>query len=347
MRRLRVSARGDAMPRLSISYRRSDSEAITGRIFDRLIRHYGRKSVFRDVDNVPVGVDFRSHIQDVLQQSDVLIAVVGPDWRGSRAKGRARIDEENDQVRIEVETALKKGIPVIPVLVGRSEIPAPAELPESLRQFSYRNAVRVDTGQDFDHHVDRLIRETDGILKGKTIRPRHYAAAGIAALMLLLALGGWAYWRHTQNVYARTPWLAVANAELGEEEIAGPENNARILDYIAAVQSTRGVQDDEIDWASAFAEWSLNQVGIEGPQSMEPNAWLSWGRGIAAPEQGCVAVFSFNGLGHVGFFVSEEGKSLNILGGNQSDVVKISRYAKKDVVGYRLPASTATATAQP
>lgn len=90
------------MPRLSISYRRSDSEAITGRIFDRLIRHYGRKSVFRDVDNVPVGVDFRSHIQDVLQKSDVLIAVVGPDWRGSRSKGHARIDEENDQVRIEV-----------------------------------------------------------------------------------------------------------------------------------------------------------------------------------------------------------------------------------------------------
>jgi uncharacterized protein (TIGR02594 family) len=283
----------------------------------------------------------------VLQNSDVLIAVVGPDWRGSRSKGHARIDEENDQVRIEVETALKKGIPVIPVLVGRSEIPAPAELPESLKQFSYRNAVRVDTGQDFDHHVDRLIRETDGILKGKKIGSRHYAVAGIAALALVLALGGWLYWRHSHNAYARTPWLAAANAEIGQEEIAGPENNARILDYIATVQSTRGVQDDEIDWASAFAEWSLNQVGLEGPQSMEPTAWLGWGRGIAAPEEGCITVFSFNGLGHVGFFVSEEGKSLNILGGNQSDLVKISRYAKKDVLGYRLPTSTATAASQP
>jgi hypothetical protein len=123
------------MPRLSISYRRSDSEAITGRIFDRLIRHYGRKSVFRDVDNVPVGVDFRSHIQDVLQQSDVLLAVVGPNWRGSTPEGGARIDEDSDQVRIEVETALKKGIPVIPVLVGRGEIPSPAQLPDSLKQF--------------------------------------------------------------------------------------------------------------------------------------------------------------------------------------------------------------------
>jgi uncharacterized protein (TIGR02594 family) len=171
-------------------------------------------------------------------------------------------------------------------------------------------------------------------------------AAIAAVLLLLVALGGFVFWRLSQDAYAHVPWLAVANGEIGEEEIAGPENNARILDYLATVQSTRGIQDDEIDWASAFAEWSLNQVGIEGPQSMEPNAWLTWGRGIDAPEQGCVAVFSFKGLGHVGFFISEEGKSVNILGGNQSDVVKVSRYAKKDVVGYRLPASPAAA-AQP
>jgi uncharacterized protein (TIGR02594 family) len=336
------------MPRLSISYRRSDSEAITGRIFDRLIRHYGRKSVFRDVDNVPVGVDFRSHIQDVLQQSDVLLAVVGPNWRGSTPEGGARIDEDNDQVRIEVETALKKGIPVIPVLVGRGEIPSPAQLPDSLKQFSYRNAVRVDTGQDFDHHVDRLIRETDSILKGKGIGRSPVALAGIAAALLVaLALGSFAIWRLSQDSFAHAPWLAVANGEMGEEEIAGPENNPRILDYIATVQSTRGIQDDEIDWASAFAEWSLNQVGIEGPQSMEPNAWLTWGRGIDTPEEGCIAVFSFQGLGHVGFFVSEEGKSVNILGGNQSDVVKVSRYAKKDVKAYRLPSPATAAAAQP
>jgi uncharacterized protein (TIGR02594 family) len=330
------------MPRLSISYRRSDSEAITGRIFDRLIGHYGRKSVFRDVDNVPVGVDFRSHIQDVLQKSDILLAVVGPNWKGPRSSGPARIEEDNDQVRIELETALKKGIPVIPVLVGRSEIPAPSELPDSLKPFSYRNAVRVDTGQDFDHHVDRLIRETDSILKGKKTGLSRFAPAGIAAAVLLaLALAGFAYWWLSRDVFTRTPWLTVAQAEMGEEEIAGPENNPRILEYIAAVQSTRGVQDDETDWASAFAEWSLNQVGIEGPQSMDPSAWLTWGRAIELPEEGCIAVFSFSGLNHVGFFVGEDGKSVNVLGGNQSDLVKISRYAKKDVIGYRLPPTSA------
>jgi TIR domain len=81
------------MARLTLSYRRSDSEALTGRIFDRLIRHYGRKSVFRDIDNVPVGVDFRTHIQDALQKSDILLAVVGAGWHGPR-KGHDRIEEE-------------------------------------------------------------------------------------------------------------------------------------------------------------------------------------------------------------------------------------------------------------
>ena len=78
---------------------------------------------------------------------------------------------------------------------------------------------------------------------------------------------------------------------------------------------------------------------------MDPSAWLEWGRGIEAPEQGCIAVFSFSGLPHVGFFIGVEGKSVQILGGNQSDMVKISRYARKDVVGYRLPAPQAPAAA--
>jgi uncharacterized protein (TIGR02594 family) len=227
-------------------------------------------------------------------------------------------------------------------------MPTAEQLPEGLKPFSYRNATRVDGGQDFDHHLDRLIRKTDGILKGKRTGLGRYAIASIAAaLLLLLALGGLAYWWFSPTASTRAPWLTVANGEIGEEEIAGPENNPRVLDYIAAVQSTRGVQDDEIDWASAFAEWSLNQVGIEGPQSMEPNAWLNWGQGITAPEEGCITVFSFKGLGHVGFFVGEEGKNLIVLGGNQSDLVKTSRYAKKDVIGYRWPASPAPVTPQP
>jgi hypothetical protein len=75
-----------------------------------------------------------------------------------------------------------------------------------------------------------------------------------------------------------SPWLDVAMKEIGQKETPGPDNNARVMEYIRAVRSTDGVQDDDVDWASAFVEWSLNQTGINGPKSMEPRNWLNWGR---------------------------------------------------------------------
>ena len=61
------------MSRIIISYRRSNSAPFAGRIFDRLVQHYGKNSVFMDIDNVPFGIDFRKHIQNVLSNSDILI----------------------------------------------------------------------------------------------------------------------------------------------------------------------------------------------------------------------------------------------------------------------------------
>jgi uncharacterized protein (TIGR02594 family) len=134
-----------------------------------------------------------------------------------------------------------------------------------------------------------------------------------------------------------TPWLEVAYQEMGQREIPGPGNNSRILEYISAVQSTENVQDDAVDWASAFVEWSLNQVNIRGPKTMEPRNWLNWGRIINAPERGCIVVFAFGDLTHVGFYINEDDTNYLILGGNQSDEVRISHFLKARALGYRLP----------
>src|SRR5215469_7600387 len=91
-----------SMVKIVISYRRRDTEAITGRIFDRLVANYGRDAVFRDIDNIPPGIDFRAHITDALAQCDILLAIVGRQWTGRSGRaGHARIDDENDLVRIE------------------------------------------------------------------------------------------------------------------------------------------------------------------------------------------------------------------------------------------------------
>ena len=152
------------MSKIIVSYRRSDSAAITGRIFDRLIDRYGEQSVFMDIDRIPFGTDFRHHIQDALRDADILLAVIGPTWLGKTGDGRSRILDEADPVRVEIEAALKKGLAVIPVLVDNATMPGAADLPESIRDFAYINAAPIDVGRDFRQHMERLTRSIDSII---------------------------------------------------------------------------------------------------------------------------------------------------------------------------------------
>jgi hypothetical protein len=167
------------MPRITISYRRDDSGVITGRIFDRLAAHYGRDAVFRDIDSIPPGADFRQHINQVIENSNILLAIVGPRWLGTRS-GLSRLDDEADPVRIEIEASFRNKLPVIPVLVLRATMPRAGQLPETIRDLAYRHAVQIDAGQDFDVHAARLIRAVDLILKqGLSGAPvLEYEAAG-------------------------------------------------------------------------------------------------------------------------------------------------------------------------
>jgi hypothetical protein len=150
-------------PKIVISYRRQDSPGMMRAIFERLTLAYGKDSVFVGID-IPYGTDFRSHIDEALQGCDILVAVIGPRWAGAGRRGRARIKEEDDWVRLEVETALKRGIAVIPVLVDGASMPAPAQLPDSLREFHFVNAATVDGGRDFSAHMRALIQRMDQVV---------------------------------------------------------------------------------------------------------------------------------------------------------------------------------------
>jgi hypothetical protein len=154
------------MPTILISYRRADTAAITGRIFDRLTSYYGEESVFMDIDNIPFGVDFRSKILDTLKRTDIVLAVIGSNWIGADATGSARINEPTDAVRLEIETALAQKTPIIPVLVDGAKMPAKDAVPDQFGDFVYLNAADVAIGRDFRTHVDRLIEAIDLTLSG-------------------------------------------------------------------------------------------------------------------------------------------------------------------------------------
>jgi TIR domain-containing protein len=158
------------MPKIAISYRRADSAAIAGRIFDRLVARYGAASVFMDIDNIPIGRDFRHHIQETLQHTDILIAVIGPRWLGADEAGAVRMQETSDPVRVEIETALERSLPIIPVLVDGARMPQSNDLPPEFGNFAFLNAAEVATGRDFHTHIERLIAVID-----------RAAAAGTAA----------------------------------------------------------------------------------------------------------------------------------------------------------------------
>jgi formylglycine-generating enzyme required for sulfatase activity len=153
------------MPKIFISYRRDDSAGMAGRVYDRLEARFGRDNIFMDIDAIPLGVDFREHLHREVGECDVVLAVIGRNWFGRTAEGVRRLDDPKDFVRIEIEAALARGIPVIPVLIDKVTMPAESELPASVASLAYRNAILVDPGRDFHGQVDRLIRGIDRLFE--------------------------------------------------------------------------------------------------------------------------------------------------------------------------------------
>jgi formylglycine-generating enzyme required for sulfatase activity len=146
------------MSKILISYRREDSIDVTGRIHDRLVKYFGSGAVFMDVDSIPYGVDFRTYLDEQVSQCEVFLAVIGRDWfRGKERKGRSRLEDPGDFVRIEIESALKRRVPLIPVLVGGASVPPAHQLPASIQDLSYRHAIVIRPNPDFHRDMDRLI----------------------------------------------------------------------------------------------------------------------------------------------------------------------------------------------
>jgi hypothetical protein len=122
------------MPGIFISYRRSDNPDAVGRIYDRLVSEFGKARVFKDVDSIPLGQDFRGHLNDIVGNCAAVLAIIGPKWTDVRSEtGQRRLDDPDDFVRIELEAALERKVPVVPVLVGHAVMPATSQLPASHR----------------------------------------------------------------------------------------------------------------------------------------------------------------------------------------------------------------------
>ena len=165
------------MPDIFISYRREDTVAHAGRLFDRLAAHFGKEHVFMDIDTIKPGEDFVEVLEKTVGECDTFIALVGRQWLFSADEhGRRRLDLSGDYLRREVEIALDRNIRIIPVLVQGALMPGPDELPQAISGLARRQAFHLpDLG--FHCAVDELIAALESVSqRPKTVGPGRLVA---------------------------------------------------------------------------------------------------------------------------------------------------------------------------
>jgi hypothetical protein len=144
--------------RIFVSYRREETAYPAGWLFDRLASHFGRGQVFKDVDSIELGDDFVEVITTAVGSCDVLLALIGDRWLTiTDQDGRRRLDNPDDFVRLEIETALTRNVRVIPILVEGARMPRVDELPASLAKLVRRQALELSPSR-FDFDTGRLLR---------------------------------------------------------------------------------------------------------------------------------------------------------------------------------------------
>ncbi|HEX6595856.1 MAG TPA: toll/interleukin-1 receptor domain-containing protein, partial [Acidimicrobiales bacterium] len=146
------------MGSIFISYRRTGSAGYGGRLDYDLRRHFGSTAVFRDIDGILPGRPFAEIIEQAVAESSVVLVLITGEWLDvTDAEGRRRLDQPDDFVRREIESALNSGVPLIPVLVDGAKVPSAQDLPPSIRRLGELQGIELTDGRwEFD--LGRLIR---------------------------------------------------------------------------------------------------------------------------------------------------------------------------------------------
>ncbi|MCG6875228.1 MAG: toll/interleukin-1 receptor domain-containing protein [Betaproteobacteria bacterium] len=178
-----------------LNYRRADTAGHAGRLTDLLDARFGRGTVFRDVESIDGGTDFVQAIQRAVGSARLMLVLIGNTWTTETTHdGTRRLDDPDDFVRLEIATALRHGLPVLPVLVEGAQMPTEGELPEDLKPLARVQAVEL-TEARWQYDTGRLV---DAIARIAPVEPRRRrgerVSRGIryllAAALVAAAIGG-------------------------------------------------------------------------------------------------------------------------------------------------------------
>lgn len=189
------------MFKIFISYRRGDTRDVAQRMFERISKQFG-KSVFCDVDGVRIGDNFRESLLKAAGSCDVMVVVIGPEWFGNNSDGSRRLDDPNDWVFREVNIALERNIPVVPVLIYPARQPMEEDLPLPLKELAFRESITVYNDKQFESSVRTVIDHLVVVQERKASRLELIAMRAqrsfrsvrhpmSVAVLICVALGVW------------------------------------------------------------------------------------------------------------------------------------------------------------
>jgi hypothetical protein len=199
-----------------VSYRRDDSAGHAGRLRDDLEDALGRGSVFHDVDSLAPGERFAASIRRRIETAEIVLVVIGRGWADARGvDGGRRLDDPDDVVRMEVETALSSGRRTVPVLVGGASMPDAGAVPAALGPLLDVHAAELrDSSWVAD--FDRLVRSS-GLVRDGSSRRRPLIVVVVAlGLIAVLALG--------------TVWLVSRASDATRSPSAGSSSTVAVVD---------------------------------------------------------------------------------------------------------------------
>ena len=179
------------MTKIFISYRRKDDPYAARGINDALCKKFGKRNVYFDLEAIQAGLDFRKQIDDMVAKCDAMLVVIGAKWLKDDEPDRSHLEVVNDLVVLEVSSALKRDIPVIPVLVGNAAIPSKDNIPDSIKSLVYRQAVEVRATANFNAQIENLVKNIEAVAPSgrPSLLTWTYAIASIAVVVAISWLG--------------------------------------------------------------------------------------------------------------------------------------------------------------
>src|ERR1700691_5530671 len=198
------------MAGIFINYRRDDAPGVAGRLFDYLALKFPRRSLFMDVEAMKAGLDFAKQLDTQVSQCQVLLAVIGPHWLDAKDHaGHRRLDAEKDYVRIELVSALKRAIPLIPILVDGAEMPPEDALTDDLKPLTRRHALELRHTR-FNADADAIVHALESAVPR---RSRAWLPIGAAVAVAAIALVAVLWPKIAANLYpgATPPALVAVN----------------------------------------------------------------------------------------------------------------------------------------